>query len=118
MKVGLFSNFAELFGAYLKHGRKTFLITIAISMLLLLIAMDVLWFTGELERFINELDIRYNSAALIFLVKLFFAAALAFFLYAVYMGLKKYRRYSSFGNPYKNGTSYKALSRILYGNKN
>ena len=117
MRDGLLSKLAELFGAYFKRGRKPFLITIAISLFLLLLAMGILWFTGELEHFINEWDIRYNSAALIFLVKLFFAAALAFFLYAVYIGLKKYRRYSSIGKPYKNGTSYKALGRILYGKK-
>ena len=118
MKVGLFSKIAELFGAYFKHGRKPFFITIAISMILFLLAIGVLCSTGELEYFINEWDIRYNSAALVLLVKLFFAAALVFFLYAVYIGLKKYRRYSSFGKPYKNGTSYKALSRILYEDKN
>lgn len=118
MKVGLFSKLTELFGAYFKHGRKPFLMTIAISMILLLAALGVLWSTGELEFFINEWDIRYNSSALILLVKLFFAAALVFFLYAVYLGLKKYRRYSSVGKPYKNGTSYKALSKILYEEKN
>lgn len=117
MEVGLFSKLTELFGAYFKHGRKPFLITIVISMIFLLTTLGVLWCTGELEYFINEWDIRYNSSALILLVKLFFAAALAFFLYAVYIGLKKYRRYSSIGKPYKNGTSYKALSRILYGKK-
>ncbi|EGC04279.1 hypothetical protein [Ruminococcus albus] len=118
MRIGLFSKIKELLGAYFKHGRKPFLLTFAISLVLLVSAMGILRLTGELENFINEWDIRYNSAALIFMVKLFVAAALSFFIYAVFIGLKKYRRYSSIGKPYKNGSSYRALGRILFHNEN
>ncbi|MBQ9541260.1 MAG: hypothetical protein IJU88_02815 [Ruminococcus sp.] len=118
MRIGLFSKLKELLGAYFKHGRKPFLLTFAISLVLLAAAMGILRLTGELEHFINEWDIRYNSAALILMVRLFIAAALAFFIYAVYIGLKKYRRYSAIGKPYKNGSSYRALGRILFNNDN
>ena len=118
MRLGLLSKLAELLGAYFKHGRKPFLITVGISMFLLGLTVAVLRFTGELERVINEWDIRYNSSALILMMKLFIGAAVVFFLYAVYIGLKKYRRYSSIGKPYKKGTSYKAFSNILFGDNN
>lgn len=119
LRLGLLSKLAELLGAYFKHGRKPFLITVGISMFLLGSAIAALRFTGKLERIINEWDIRYNSAALILMAKIFIGAAVVFFLYAVYIGLKKYRRYSSVGKPYMKGTSYKAFSNILFNeNKN
>ena len=116
MKRKLFSKLKELLGAYFKQGTKPFLITFAGSLGALAAAIVILGLTGGLEKVIVEWDIRYNSAALIFLAKLFIGAAAAFFVYAVYSGIKKYRRYSAIGKPYKKGTSYKALGRILFQN--
>ncbi len=109
----MLSKIKELLAAYFRLGWKPFLMTFAASLVLLAAGLGLLQLTGELEHFINDWDIRYNSAALVLMVKLFIGAVVAFFIYAVYIGVKKYRRYSFFGKPYKKGSSYRALAGML-----
>lgn len=100
----------------LKYIRKPWLVTLIITGSLVVLAVIVLLFLGQLENFIVYFDLRYNSLALIILAVVVFAVQIFACSYGIFLSLKKYKRAST-RRIINHGTSYAALNNIVNSSK-
>lgn len=112
---------AEGFVLVRKYIRRAAILAFLISFGLVLFGVLYLVLQKQLDDFIVEMDLRYNSPIILEAIKLFLATFALSVFYGAFLSIRDYKRPSDkwfFKHSYENGTSFKALKAYKEFSKN
>ena len=104
-----------------KYIRSAAILTFLISFGLVILGVLYLVLRKQLDDFIVDWDLRFNSPIILEATKLFFGTFAISIAYGAFLSIRDYKRPSDrwfFKHSYENGTSFKALKAYKEFSKN